>query len=50
MTSRPGERGRSKMARRLLAAGLTMAMGYTSGVLTLRGLRRRFLALESEAA
>lgn len=37
MTSRPGERGRSKMARRLLAVGLTLAMGYTSGVLALGG-------------
>ena len=37
MTSHPGGRGRSKMARRLLAVGLTLAMGYTSGVLMLGG-------------
>ncbi len=38
MTSRPGGRGsRSKVARRLLALGFTVAVGYTSGVLALGG-------------
>ena len=37
MTSHPKERGGSKMARRLLAVGLTLAMGYTSGLFTLGG-------------
>ena len=37
MTRHPEERGGSKMARRLLAVGLTLAMGYTSGLFTLGG-------------
>ena len=37
MTSRPGGRGRSKTGRHLLAAGLTLSMGYAFGVFTLGG-------------
>ncbi len=37
MTRRPFERGRSKAASRLFAAGFTVALGYTSGVVTLGG-------------
>lgn len=37
MTSRPGERGWSKIARHLLATGLTLSMGYAFGLFTLGG-------------
>lgn len=37
VTSRPGIRGRSKIGRHLLAAGLTLSMGYAFGVFALGG-------------
>lgn len=37
MTSRPGRRGRSKTGSHLLAAGLTLSMGYAFGLFTLGG-------------
>src|SRR5690348_12783281 len=37
MNRRAGERGGSKIASRLLATGLTLAMGYTSGLFALGG-------------
>jgi hypothetical protein len=37
MTTHPEERRGSKMARRFLAVGLTLAMGYTSGLFALGG-------------
>lgn len=37
MTSRSGERGRAKIARHLLAAGLMLSTGYVFGLFTLGG-------------
>lgn len=37
MNSRPGARGRSKIARHVVAVGLTLSMGYALGLSTLGG-------------
>src|SRR5690349_9904711 len=37
MASRPEARGRSKIARQLLAGGLALSMGYACGAFTLGG-------------